>query len=267
MLFVAALTAAPFLCAPVVCRASSISFAGQSAGPSGHALAASARFELTSPTLLRVTLTNTSDQQYGGAFGNARLTDVLTSLMFDTDPSQLALNPLQSATGAAVVQGRVQNFSVSAGPQNVLALAPGGGLDANPDGNSINRNGAGWAYASPSGPALGTIGLGIVSPARLDPTPVFGIVNDEYAGNGADGLTRYRLVRDTVEFEFAVVSGFDINDIHNVRFVYGIGGNGSVLGGIAQQGGTPSVPVPGALVLVMTGLAPIGLTRLRRRPA
>jgi len=263
MLFAVALS----LSAGGECPASSISFVGHATAANGHSLAATAHFELTHATNLRVTLINSSDQSYGGVNGSATLANLLTSLVFETDPSQLAVNPLRAATGTTVVQGGAARFTVAAGPLDVMAVAAPVGLDADPSVNVVNRNRGGWAYGRPIGLAPDAISLGVVSPARLDPTPTFGIINDEYAGHGADGLTRYRLVRDTVAFDFAVVAGFDINDIHDVRFVYGIDGNGITFSGFAQLGGVAGLPVPGALVLVGTGLAPLAwVAAHRRRP-
>jgi len=227
--------------------AAPVSFVGSGANPaSNHALAAVASFELTSATNLHVVLRNTSLQAYGGANGNAVPSDVLTAIFFDTNPSLLAANPLVSAVASALVTGSGGGFSVTNGPINVLHPAVAGGWDYN--------------VASPQG--VGTVGLGIFNlpgGAQLG----YGIMNSLYVGDGNGGVTGNLLARDTVEFDFTVVSGFDVNDIHNVIFQYGTSLNEPRLNG-TLQGGVPT-PVPPALVMVATGLAPLGLAWRRRR--
>jgi len=207
-------------------------------------LAAAVSFELTSATNLHVVLRNTSTQTYGGANGDAVPSDVLTALFFDTNPSMLASNPLVSAVASSIVTGTGGGFTVTNGPINVQHPAVAGG----------------WDYNAPSPQGVGTVGLGIFNlpgGAQLH----YGIVNNLYAGNGNGGVTSRDLIRDTVEFDFTVISGFDINDIHNVVFQYGTNLNEPRLFGTPPG----AVPVPGGLALAATGLLPLGLARWRRR--
>jgi hypothetical protein len=230
-------------------RAAPITFVASGVNPeSNHSLAASASFELTSATNLRVVLRNTSLQTYGGANGNAVPTDVLTALFFDTNPSLLASNPLVSAVASSIVTGSGGGFTVTNGPINVQHPAVAGG----------------WDYNAPSPQGVGTVGLGIFNlpgGAQLH----YGIVNSLYAGNGNGGVTSRDLIRDTVEFDFTVVAGFNLNDIHNVEFQYGTSLSAPRLFGTPPGGGV--VPVPGGLVLAATGLLPLGVARWRRQTA
>lgn len=220
---------------------------GITSGVNGHLLAASATFDMTSSTNVRLTLTNTSTQTYGGSNGFAVPSDLLTAVYFNVAPSALAANPLTSAVASQVVTGDTSTFHVTATNLNVLSPPYNGGW-----GFTLN--------APPQG--VGTAGLGNFQVGGGQQFP-FGIINSQYVGNGNPAMQGALLTRDTIVFDFTVIDPFFLSNIGDVVFQYGTSTSEPSFTG---QLLLPTVPVPGTLVLAASGLFSLGIGGgIRRR--
>jgi hypothetical protein len=208
-------------------------------------LSASAIFEATDNTHLKVTLTNTSEADVLAP------ADVLTALFFNVDGVSLNLTPVSAnlASGSTVLfddQPVNGNVGGEWAYKTFLSGAPGGAK------RGISSSGLGLF----GGPNFN--GVNLQDPYALDGVQ-YGITSagDNPAKGNAKVTGSQALIQNSVVFILSSSSAFDPNTVSfkNVTFQYGT---------CLTEPQVPGHPVPdGGSTVILLGLAIAGISTLR----
>ena len=235
-----------------------ILYTGSGAGNNaGQTLAASATFDIMGSDLI-VTLTNTA------AFDPNDPPDILTALFFS-----IAGNPTLSRVSATLNSGSTVIHGPS--PATDAGGVVGGewtyknGLAGAPGGATQGISSAGYGLFAPGDRFPGSNLQGPTSPDGLQ----YGITTlFDLAGNDNGGLAGAGLIKDSVVFDLGgLPAGFRLADLSHVSFQYGTALTEINIPGQPHDPKPPiigSVPEPNSLLLVVTGLAMVGLYRGRQ---
>jgi hypothetical protein len=208
---------------------------------------------------LTIVLTNDSLAHTNGASPTLNPNDLLTSFYFDVFDG--ATRPTLTYTGAA---GDVCLGDSGAADDCSVTQQPGDGSSES-DLRAFVANDDGWQLKSGLTVSFGsetlTFGIGTAGNNSLSPNGFNGNVVDGmdygiYAGDvTTNSLDGQYLVATTATFTFSGLTGFDENDIGD-EVLFGLG---------TQPDSTAFVPEPGAGLLLIAGLATLGMQGRRRR--
>ena len=230
---------------------------------SSGSLAAKVRFEDSGESgvgagNLRVTLTNTSAADVLAPPG------VLTAVFFDiaTNPNLTPVSALLGAGSTVLFDSQPAGGNVG-GEFAYAQTTNAGGLGGTPAGFAVTQK----QGISSSG--FGIFGNSNFNGSDLDPPTAIDGLNYGLTSAGDNSATgnsavtgNVPLIHNSVVFLLSGFSGNASSAISNIRFQYGTAldeGNGG-----GNNGGGGEVPAPASLLLALTGVVGLGLTRFRR---
>ena len=234
---------------------------GFGTGNTNNLLSASVSFDVTTPGILDVVLSNTENT--ASIVGSIQPSDILTGVYFNWHPSNTpALTPVSAtiATGSSLVNPAYSDIGLpvagNVGGEWGYVAGPNPAPGISSSGLSVFGGG------NFNGPNLAGPGNGALDGLQ------YGLAPLNYNGaNGNPAVNSTALVQNAVAFELSFTGAFDPSNIYGVVFQYGTATTDATLQGIPDADILVGVvPEPASLAIwSLLALAVGGTTCWRRR--